>query len=116
MTRKVDVIISGAGPVGLLLAYDLSKMGHSVAIVDTKPGPTDQSRALLVTARTMEILDAKGLASDVLREAFISSGMYMHRNGAVVKKKKNTHTHKNLSLILFRLDNWMLVETQHFHT
>ncbi|KAI8884706.1 hypothetical protein K501DRAFT_332508 [Backusella circina FSU 941] len=81
--RRVDIIISGAGPVGLLLAYDLSKKGHSVAIVDTKPGPTDQSRALLITARTMDILDAKGLASDVLREAFISSGMRMLKNGSV---------------------------------
>jgi 2-polyprenyl-6-methoxyphenol hydroxylase-like FAD-dependent oxidoreductase len=83
-TKNVDVVISGAGPVGLFLAYDLSKKGHSVAIVDPKPGPTDQSRAILVTSRTMEILDGKGLASDVLKEAFISSGMRMIRNGSVV--------------------------------
>jgi 2-polyprenyl-6-methoxyphenol hydroxylase-like FAD-dependent oxidoreductase len=83
-TKNVDVVISGAGPVGLFLAYDLSKKGHSVVIVDPKPGPTDQSRAILVTSRTMEILDGKGLASDVLKEAFLSSGMRMIRNGLVV--------------------------------
>ncbi|KAI8889370.1 hypothetical protein K501DRAFT_329168 [Backusella circina FSU 941] len=84
--KKVDVIISGAGPVGLLLAYDLSMKGHSVAIMDPKIGPTDQSRALLVTSRTMEILDGKGLASDILKEAFVVSGMQMIRNGSVFGK------------------------------
>jgi 2-polyprenyl-6-methoxyphenol hydroxylase-like FAD-dependent oxidoreductase len=89
MTSKtVDVIVSGAGPVGLLLAYDLAKKGHSVAIVDPKLRPTDQSRALLITSRTVEILDGKGLASDILSEAFISNGMRMIRNGSVVSKKK----------------------------
>ncbi|KAI8887236.1 hypothetical protein K501DRAFT_242649 [Backusella circina FSU 941] len=83
-SETVDVIVSGAGPVGLLLAYDLAKKGHSVAIMDPKPGPTNQSRALLITSRTMEILDGKGLASEVLREAFITNGMRMIRNGSVL--------------------------------
>lgn len=84
MTIQVDVLISGAGPVGLFFAYQLAMRGHSIYICDPKPGPTDQSRALVVTSRTMEVLEARGLADEVLSEAFISSGIRIFRLGQVV--------------------------------
>jgi 2-polyprenyl-6-methoxyphenol hydroxylase-like FAD-dependent oxidoreductase len=84
---KVDILVSGAGPVGLFFTYQMALRGHSVYCIDPKPGPTDQSRAILITTRTMEILEHKGLAADILSEAFVSSGMRMHRNGAVVSEK-----------------------------
>lgn len=82
---KVDILVSGAGPVGLFFAYQMASRGHSVYCVDPKSGPTDQSRAILITARTMEILEARGLAAEVLSEAFIASGVRIFRNGVVVK-------------------------------
>ncbi|GAN04040.1 monooxygenase [Mucor ambiguus] len=84
MSIKVDVLVSGAGPTGLFFAYQMAQRGHSIFIVDPKPGPTEQSRALLITSRTMEILESKGLAADVLREAFVFCGMRMFRNGSIV--------------------------------
>lgn len=81
---KVDILVSGAGPVGLFFAYQMASRGHSVYCVDPKSGPTDQSRAILITARTMEILEARGLAAEVLSEAFIASGVRIFRNGVVV--------------------------------
>ncbi len=79
-----DVIVSGGGPVGLFFALQMATRGHSVCIVDPKPGPTDQSRSLLITSRTMESLETKGLAAEILYNAFISSGMKMYRNGQAV--------------------------------
>lgn len=84
MPIKVDVLVSGAGPTGLFFAYQMAQRDHSVFIVDPKLGPTDQSRALLITSRSMEILESKGLAADILREAFAYSGMRMFKNGAIV--------------------------------
>ncbi|KAL9555392.1 hypothetical protein MBANPS3_002391 [Mucor bainieri] len=84
MSLKVDVLVSGAGPTGLFFAYQMAQRGHSVFIVDPKPGPTDQSRAILITSRTMEILESKGIAADILREAFVFCGMRMFRNGSQV--------------------------------
>jgi 2-polyprenyl-6-methoxyphenol hydroxylase-like FAD-dependent oxidoreductase len=81
---KVDVLVSGAGPVGLFFTYQMAMRGHSVYCIDPKPGPTDQSRAILISTRTMEIFENKGLAADILSASFVSSGIRMHRNGAVV--------------------------------
>lgn len=84
---KVDVLVSGAGPVGLFFAYQMASRGHSVYCVDPKSGPTDQSRAVMITSRTMEILEGKGFAAEILSECFISSGIRMFRNGVIVKFK-----------------------------
>ncbi|KAG1122239.1 hypothetical protein G6F42_011668 [Rhizopus arrhizus] len=84
MTTKADILVSGAGPTGLFFAYQMAQRGHSVFIVDPKPEPTDQSRAILITARTMEVLDSQGLAADILREAFVFSGMRMFRDGSIM--------------------------------
>lgn len=82
---KVDVLVSGAGPVGLFFAYQMAKRGHSVFCVDPKLGPTDQSRALVISARTLEILEARGLVAEILSEAYVTSGMRLYRNGVYVK-------------------------------
>jgi 2-polyprenyl-6-methoxyphenol hydroxylase-like FAD-dependent oxidoreductase len=57
-----DVLVIGAGPTGLLLAIVLATRGVRVAIVDRKTGPTVESRAVVLQARTMEIYDQLGIA------------------------------------------------------
>jgi 2-polyprenyl-6-methoxyphenol hydroxylase-like FAD-dependent oxidoreductase len=61
-----DVLIVGAGPSGLMLAVCLAKLGIDAVIVDRKDGPTRESRALAVQARSMEIYDQLGLVDRVL--------------------------------------------------
>ncbi len=56
-----DVLIVGAGPVGMTAASELARWGVNVRIVDKKPGPTEESRAGLVQVRTLEVLDAIGI-------------------------------------------------------
>jgi 2-polyprenyl-6-methoxyphenol hydroxylase-like FAD-dependent oxidoreductase len=82
---KVDIFVSGAGPVGLFFTYQMALRGHSVYCVDPEPSPTDQSRAILITSRTLEVLERRGLASDILSESYIASGMQIFRNGSKVK-------------------------------
>jgi 2-polyprenyl-6-methoxyphenol hydroxylase-like FAD-dependent oxidoreductase len=65
-----EVLIVGAGPTGLMAAVVLARRGVPAVIVDRKGGPTRESRALAVQARTMEIYDQLGLAEQVLAGAF----------------------------------------------
>jgi 2-polyprenyl-6-methoxyphenol hydroxylase-like FAD-dependent oxidoreductase len=65
-----DVLVVGAGPTGLMAGVVLSRRGLPAVVVDRKAGPTRESRALAVQARTMEIYDQLGLAETVLAGAF----------------------------------------------
>ena len=64
-----DVLVVGAGPTGLMLANWLVKLGVRVIVVDGKDGPTRESRALVVQARSLEIYDQLGLVDQVLEAA-----------------------------------------------
>src|SRR5215468_12352194 len=65
-----DVLVVGAGPTGLMAGLVLARRGVPVVVCDQKAGPTRESRALAVQARTMEIYDQLGLAGQVLSGAY----------------------------------------------
>ncbi|MFF4371262.1 SDR family oxidoreductase [Streptomyces sp. NPDC001594] len=62
---ETQVIVVGAGPVGLLLAGELRLAGTDVVVLDTLTAPTSESRASTLHARTMEILDSRGLLEPI---------------------------------------------------
>ncbi len=62
----VEVLIVGAGPTGLVLALWLTRLGVRVRIVDKTAGPGTTSRAVAVTARTLELYRQVGLADAVV--------------------------------------------------
>jgi 2-polyprenyl-6-methoxyphenol hydroxylase-like FAD-dependent oxidoreductase len=68
-----QVLIAGAGPVGMTLANQLARHGVSVRIVDKSPTRTDKSKALVLWSRTLELFDDAGYAN-----AFIPAGMAAH--------------------------------------
>ncbi|MGY1690716.1 FAD-dependent monooxygenase [Geodermatophilus sp. SYSU D01105] len=59
------VLVVGAGPVGLTAACELTRQGARVRLVDALPEPTDQSRAVVIHARTQEHLAAMGVLDRV---------------------------------------------------
>ncbi|MFC7586589.1 FAD-dependent monooxygenase [Nonomuraea antimicrobica] len=62
-----EVIVVGAGPTGLLLAGDLAESGVGVTILERRDGRiSNLSRAFGVHARTLEQLDARGLADQLV--------------------------------------------------
>ncbi|MEQ8145984.1 FAD-dependent monooxygenase [Streptomyces sp. OP7] len=62
-----QVVVVGAGPTGLLLAGDLAESGVAVTLLEKRPRKiSNLSRAFGVHARTLEQLDARGLADDLL--------------------------------------------------
>jgi 2-polyprenyl-6-methoxyphenol hydroxylase-like FAD-dependent oxidoreductase len=66
---KSQVLIVGAGPVGLTMAAELARYGISVRIVDKAAQRTDKSKAVVLWSRTLELFDRAKCA-----EAFVAAG------------------------------------------
>ena len=66
-SRTTDVLVVGAGPTGLLLAGDLARAGVAVTLLERRTGTSNLTRAFAVHARTLEQLDARGVADELLR-------------------------------------------------
>lgn len=60
-----QVVVVGAGPVGLLLAGELRLGGADVVVFDRLVEPMTESRASTLHARTMEVLDQRGLVDQL---------------------------------------------------
>ncbi len=60
-----DVLIVGAGPVGLTLAFDLGRRGIRTTIIETKAEPAFLPKMERCNARTMEIFRRLGIVDDV---------------------------------------------------
>ncbi|GLZ77877.1 FAD-dependent oxidoreductase [Actinorhabdospora filicis] len=56
-----DVIVAGAGPAGLMLAAELRLHGIEVLVLEKDAEPTKVVRALGMHARTMELLEQRGI-------------------------------------------------------
>jgi 2-polyprenyl-6-methoxyphenol hydroxylase-like FAD-dependent oxidoreductase len=76
-----DVLIVGAGPTGLMLANQLARRGVRPLIIDRHSGPAQQSRAIVVQARTMEIYSQLGLMERALGIGREVAGLNMWANG-----------------------------------
>ncbi|MBD0332124.1 MAG: FAD-dependent monooxygenase, partial [Chitinophagaceae bacterium] len=69
--RKTKVLIIGAGPTGLMAACQLQRQGIDFIIVDKKDGPTQESRALVIHARSLEIYDQMGISAEAVKQGQI---------------------------------------------
>jgi 2-polyprenyl-6-methoxyphenol hydroxylase-like FAD-dependent oxidoreductase len=63
-----DVLVVGAGPSGLTLAASLVKNGVATTVVDRQPAGANTSRAAVVNARTLEVLDALDVSRRLVKE------------------------------------------------
>lgn len=77
----IDVLIVGAGPTGLMLANQLGRHGVRVMIIDRHSGPAQQTRAMAVHARTLEIYAKIGIAEKALALGRKGNGANMWANG-----------------------------------
>ena len=76
-----DVLIVGAGPTGLMLANQLGRRGVRASIIDRHAGPSLQTRALGVQARTMEIYSKLGIIGRALELGKRGTGANLWANG-----------------------------------
>lgn len=64
-----DVLIVGAGPVGLFLANECNRRGLRHRIVEARAAPSQHSKALAIFPRTLEIFDMAGVVKPFLEAA-----------------------------------------------
>jgi len=72
MNKKFDfdVVVIGAGPVGLALAGDLGRRGHKCLVVEKSDGTVTQPKMDMVGIRTMEYCRMWGLTEDVHKAGY----------------------------------------------
>src|SRR5437899_12448036 len=76
-----DVLIVGGGPTGLVLANQLGRRGIRAMIVDRHSRPAQQTRAMAVHARTLEIYSKLGIAERALELGRRGNGANMWAEG-----------------------------------
>jgi flavoprotein hydroxylase len=75
-----NVVIVGAGPVGLTLSILLAQRGHPVTILERHPAPYPQPRAVHFDHEVGRILQSAGIGDD-LAELSEPADIYEWRNG-----------------------------------
>jgi 2-polyprenyl-6-methoxyphenol hydroxylase-like FAD-dependent oxidoreductase len=92
-SNKTEVLVVGAGPVGLTMACELLRHGVSCRIIDKNQSATHESRALAIQARTLEVFKDIEIIDEVLLRGKITHGI-------------NAYTNKrHIAHIEFKLDN-----------
>lgn len=67
MRTATDVLIVGAGPTGLTLATALATRGIHATVVDREAAGANTSRAAVVHARTLEVLESIGITEQLVK-------------------------------------------------
>ena len=104
--NSTDVLIVGAGPAGLMMACQLAIHQIPFRIIDKNSSSSQNSGALIVQARTLEIFEQMGIAREALSEGVVASKINILYNG-----KKITATNiKNLGGTLSRFPFLLMLE------
>ncbi|MDR5739515.1 MULTISPECIES: FAD-dependent monooxygenase [unclassified Caballeronia] len=83
MPETTDVLIAGAGPVGLMLGAELRRDGVDVRVIDAQAGRSFFVKALGVTARTLELFDDLGVVHEAIDAGVWLTGADAYRDGAL---------------------------------
>jgi 2-polyprenyl-6-methoxyphenol hydroxylase-like FAD-dependent oxidoreductase len=70
MMKSSHVVVVGAGPTGLAVAGELALAGVPCTLLEKRANVPNITRAFGVNARTLELLDARGMADEVIARGF----------------------------------------------
>ncbi|RJE22677.1 FAD binding monooxygenase [Aspergillus sclerotialis] len=80
-TTKPQILITGAGPTGLVLALWLSAQNIPVRIIDKSPFTSTTSRAMVVHARVLELYQQLGLTEAILKAGHVAPATNLWYSG-----------------------------------
>ena len=99
MTQPILVV--GAGPTGLTAALELSRFGVPVRIVEKAKEPATTSRAIGIQARTLELMQQRGLAGEMVRLGNPAHGGAVYGGGKLVFRLDFGHVDSRFDYLLF---------------
>ena len=76
-----DVVVVGAGPVGLVAAAELTRRGVGVRVIDKLAAPTTESRAIAVHARSLDMLNRMGIADQLTATGLKAVALQLYTGG-----------------------------------
>ena len=84
LTGSEQVLVVGAGPVGLVMACELARRNVPVRVIDKLTTPTTESRAILIHSRSLEMLERIGVVEQIIASGIRTTGMQMHASGKLL--------------------------------
>ncbi len=81
-----DVLVAGAGPVGLTMAAELLRHGVGCRIVDRLAEPTGWVKAVGIQPRTLEMWDDWGIAREAIDDGLWMRGQIVYMDGSEVQR------------------------------
>ncbi|WP_419420131.1 FAD-dependent monooxygenase [Legionella sp. D16C41] len=96
----IDVLVVGAGPVGLFCANELSRHGLNCRIIDKKATLSDKSKALAIHIRTLEALEDTSFLNDVFEEGHKVYGVLFKADGKVVTEVSFDNIGSNYNFLI----------------
>ena len=90
----MDVVVAGAGPVGLVLAAELALTGASVQVLERQSEPDEAMKAQSINSPTAEALDRRGLlpAAEAVQRAVLDRvGSFIGGSGGAPETRFTGH-------------------------
>jgi 2-polyprenyl-6-methoxyphenol hydroxylase-like FAD-dependent oxidoreductase len=85
-TPDTQVLIAGAGPIGLTAAIELTRHGVHCRVVDPLLEPPQYAKAVGVQPRTLEVFEGMGVLRNILDAAIPMRGQLVYVNGERVSQ------------------------------
>lgn len=77
-TKTTRVLVVGAGPVGMVCALALNRLGIPVTVLESEPAPVQDQRAATIHPSTLEMLDELGVTEKIRAHSLLSSTYRFH--------------------------------------
>ena len=84
--KKIDILVIGAGPVGLMCAYLGTICGLNIVTIDKSDGPLEVGRADALNARTLQLLELVGLFDDLYPKGKICNTSSVWGDGRFISR------------------------------
>jgi 2-polyprenyl-6-methoxyphenol hydroxylase-like FAD-dependent oxidoreductase len=107
MEKQVDVVIVGAGPVGLLTAVELALGGAGILVLERLAAPNTVAKAMSVGPLGIEALKRRGMATAIAaaeERAFAAMNKFAEPSGPAARGRGPSYTGHFAGLILIRAD------------
>ncbi|GLZ04747.1 hypothetical protein Acsp03_22130 [Actinomadura sp. NBRC 104412] len=77
-SKTTRVLVVGAGPVGMVCALALNRLGVPVTVLESEPAPVRDQRAATIHPSTLEMLDDLGVTEKIRAHGLLSSTYRFH--------------------------------------